>query len=457
MNIDKNEAQSILRTPPKSIEAESCVLGGLMLDNHAFNNVGDLLQDSDFYAYEHRLIFAAITELVKSNKPADVITVFEHLQSQRKAEEVGGLAYLNSLAQYVPSASNIRRYAEIVKENSILRSLITVGDEISSSALAPRKPGSNIADILEKAEKKVLAIARQNASSSGDDLKSLDSLMNDFYEHLSAQEDGTLVDKSVLSGFVDVDRKTNGFSSGDLVIVAGRPSMGKTALAMNIAEHAAIKQDKTVVVFSLEMKGHQLITRLNSSVGRIDSQKFKDAKKLMTDEDWGRLSEAGEKLRNKSLHVQDVRCSNIGDLKSAARRALHQHKEIGLIVVDYIQLMTSGANEENRATELSQITRELKLLAGDLDCPIIALSQLNRSLESRTDKRPMMSDLRESGAIEQDADTIILVYRDEYYTKEACKEPGVAEIIIAKQRNGPTGTVKLAWSPSYTRFDSLAY
>ena len=446
---NQNEMQ--LRVPPHSIEAESSVLGGLLLDNKTFSLLEDLITSSDFYRLEHRLVFMSISQLVFEGKPADVITVNEWLHSNGSLEQVGGLAYLNSLAQYVPSASNIRRYAEIVREKSVLRNLISVGDEISSSAFST---GRDSSEILEAAERNILAIAQQG-NRALEDAKSLDSQMIKFLDNLQDKADGKNVNKGVFSGFTDLDRVTDGFQPGDLIVVAGRPSMGKTSMAMNIAEHASFQQGLPVLVFSLEMSAHQLTTRIVGSVGRIDQSNLKKAD--LTEAEWTRVAEATQRMHGRVIDIQDSNCETVAAVRSAARRAAYKHKKLGLIVVDYIQLLSSGTTEENRATEVAQVSRGLKLLAGELGCPVIALSQLNRSLESRGDKRPMMSDLRESGAIEQDADTIIFIYRDEVYTKEACREPGVAEIIVAKQRNGPLGNVKLAWSPNYTRFDSMQY
>ncbi|WP_317203672.1 replicative DNA helicase [Janthinobacterium sp.] len=440
-----------LRVPPHSIEAESSVLGGLLLDNKTFSHLEDLIASSDFYRLEHRLVFTSIAQLVSEGKPADVITVNEWLNSNGLLEQVGGLHYLNSLAQYVPSASNIRRYAEIVREKAVLRKLISVGDEISSSAFSI---GRDTSEILEDAERNVLAIAQQG-NRALEEAKSLDSQLIKFLDNLQDKADGKDVNKGVFSGFTDLDKVTDGFQPGDLIVVAGRPSMGKTSMAMNIAEHAAFQQGLPVLVFSLEMSAHQLTTRIVGSVGRIDQSNLKKAD--LTEAEWTRVAEATQRMHGKVIDIQDTNCETVAAVRSAARRAAYKHKNLGLVVVDYIQLLSSGTSEENRATEVAQVSRGLKLLAGELGCPVIALSQLNRSLESRGDKRPMMSDLRESGAIEQDADTIIFIYRDEVYTKEACREPGVAEIIVAKQRNGPVGNVKLAWSPNYTRFDSLAY
>jgi replicative DNA helicase len=447
---DRQVAQ--LRIPPHSIEAESSVLGGLLLDNGAWDRVNDLLADGDFYRYEHRMVFSAIGTLINGSKPADVITVFEHLQNQGKAEEIGGLAYLNSLAQYVPSASNIRRYAEIVRERSVLRKLVTASDEISTNAFNTK--GRPVAAILDEAEQKIFNIGEEGARTK-QGFQSMDTLVVDLLDRVQEMADNPNDVTGVPTGFYDLDRMTAGFQAGDLIVLAARPSMGKTALAINIAEHVALNEGLPVAVFSMEMGAAQLAVRIVGSIGRIDQGHLRTGK--LTDEEWPRLTEAIEKLRTISLHIDESAGLTSSELRANARRLSRQCGKLGLIVVDYLQLMSGSSNDgENRATELGEISRGLKMLARELQCPVIALSQLNRSVEQRPDKRPMMSDLRESGAIEQDADIIMFIYRDEYYTKDACKEPGVAEVIIAKQRNGPTGVVKLAFMKNITKFESLA-
>ena len=447
---DRQVAQ--LRIPPHSIEAESSVLGGLLLDNGAWDRVSDLLTDADFYRYEHRLVHGAIGALVNATKPADVITVFEHLQNQGKAEEVGGLSYLNSLAQYVPSAGNIRRYAEIVRERSILRKLVSASDEIATNAFNPQ--GRPVADIVDEAEQKIFNIGEQG-SRMKQGFQGMDSLVVALLDRVQEMADNPNDVTGVPTGFYDLDRMTAGFQAGDLIVLAARPSMGKTALAINIAEHVALQEGLPVAVFSMEMGAAQLAVRIVGSIGRIDQSHLRTGK--LTDEEWPRLTEAIEKLRNISLHIDESAGLTSSELRANARRLARQCGQLGLIVVDYLQLMSgSTSSDENRATELGEISRGLKMLAKELKCPVLALSQLNRSVETRPDKRPMMSDLRESGAIEQDADIIMFIYRDDYYTKEASKEPGVAEVIIAKQRNGPTGVIKLAFLKPITKFESLA-
>ena len=446
---DREVAQ--LRIPPHSLEAESSVLGGLLLDNSAWDRVGDLLNDSDFYRYEHRLVYAAVGALINGSRPADVITVFEHLQSLGKADEVGGLAYLNSLAQYVPSASNIRRYGEIVRERAILRKLVSASDEISTTAFNPK--GKPVAQILDEAEQKIFNIGEEG-SRMKQGFQSMDSLVVELLDRVEEMSQNPNDITGVPTGFYDFDRMTSGLQPGDLVVLAARPSMGKTALAINIAEHVAVNEGLPVAVFSMEMGAAQLAIRIVGSIGRIDQGHLRTGK--LSDDEWPRLTEAIEKLRSISLHIDETPGLTPSELRANARRLARQCGKLGLIVVDYLQLMSGTSSDgDNRATELGEISRGLKMLAKELQCPVIALSQLNRSVEQRTDKRPMMSDLRESGAIEQDADVIMFIYRDDYYNKDS-KEPGVAEVIIGKQRNGPTGTVKLAFLKPITKFESLA-
>ncbi|CAN7496140.1 replicative DNA helicase [Acidovorax sp. LjRoot129] len=447
---DREVAQ--LRVPPHSIEAESSVLGGLLLDNNAWDRVGDLLVESHFYRHEHQMIYTAIGALVNASKPADVITVFEHLQNQGNAQEMGGLAYLNNLAQYVPSASNIRRYAEIVRERAILRKLVTASDEISTNAFNPQ--GKTVERILDEAEAKIFAIGEEG-SRTKQGFQSLDTLVIELLDRVQEMADNPVDVTGVPTGFADLDRMTSGLQAGDMVVLAARPSMGKTSFAVNIAEHVALNEGLPVAIFSMEMGAAQLAVRIVGSIGRVNQGNLRTGK--LTDDEWPRLTEAIEKLRTVSLHIDESPGLTPGELRANARRLARQCGKLGLIVVDYLQLMSGSgsSSSDNRATELGEISRGLKMLAKELQCPVIALSQLNRSVEQRTDKRPMMSDLRESGAIEQDADIIMFIYRDDYYNKDS-KEPNVAEIIIGKQRNGPTGTVKLFFQKNQTRFENLA-
>jgi replicative DNA helicase len=441
-----------LRTPPHSVEAEQSVLGGLLLDNLAWDRAGDLLSDSDFYRHEHRLIYAAIGALVAASKPADVITVFEQLQSHGKADDCGGLAYLNALAQSVPSAANMRRYAEIVRERSILRKLIAASDEIATTAFNPQ--GRAVSGILDEAESKIFKIGEEG-SRQRQGFQGIDKLVVALIDRVQELHDnGAEEVTGVRTGFYDLDRMTAGLQKGDLIVLAARPSMGKTAFALNIAEHVAVQEGLPVLMFSMEMGASQLALRMVGSLGRIDQQGLRTGR--LKNDEWERLTEAVERLGQVQMYIDETPALNSAELRARARRMARQFGTLGLIVIDYLQLMSgSSSGDENRATEIGEISRGLKALAKELQCPVIALSQLNRSVETRNDKRPMMSDLRESGAIEQDADVIMFIYRDDYYDK-ASKEPGVAEIVIGKQRNGPVGTVKLTFLKPLTRFDNLA-
>jgi replicative DNA helicase len=441
-----------VRTPPHSVEAEQSVLGGLLLDNSAWDRIGDRINTEDFYRHDHRLIFQQIARLIDQNRPADTVTVFEGLQGTGQAGDCGGLAYLNSLAQNTPSAANIRRYAEIVHERAILRRLVAVGEEIAVSALEPH--GRDAKQILDEAEGKVFRIAEQGARDRAGFVR-LEPLLTRVVERIQElfERAGGSDVTGVPTGFTDLDSKTSGLQAGDLIVIAGRPSMGKTALALNIGEHVAIDLGMPVAVFSMEMGAAQLALRMLGSVGRIDQQRLRTGR--LTDEDWPRLSEAIERMHAAPLYIDETPAMNALELRARARRLAREYKQLGLVVVDYLQLMSATAAGENRATEISEISRSLKALAKELKVPVIALSQLNRTVETRTDKRPVMSDLRESGAIEQDADVILFIYRDEVYNPET-SDRGVAEIIIGKQRNGPIGRVNLRFGGEFTRFDNLA-
>lgn len=444
---------SSLRTPPNSYEAEQSVLGGLLLDNSAWDRAADLITASDFYRYEHRLIFQAMGDLVQATKPADVITVHERLQSKGQAQECGGIAYLNALAQSVPSAANLRRYAEIVRERAVLRKLIEASDDIATQAFNPQ--GRAVSTILDESESRIFKIGEEG-SRGRQGFHEITPLLVQLMDRVSElAANGAEEVTGVRSGFYDFDRMTAGLQPGDLVVLAARPSMGKTALAINIAEHVAVQEGLPVVVFSMEMGASQLALRMVGSIGRIDQQHLRTG--ALTNDEWARLTEAVDKLSKSHIYIDETPALNPAELRARARRQARTSGKLGLIVVDYLQLMSgSSGSDENRATELGEISRGLKALAKELQCPVMALSQLNRSVEARNDKRPMMSDLRESGAIEQDADVIMFIYRDDYYNKENSKEPGVAEVIIAKQRNGPVGTVKLAFIKANTKFDNLA-
>jgi len=441
-----------LRLPPHSIEAEQSVLGGLLLDNRAWDNIADKVADADFYRDEHRRIFRQIRNLLENRKPADAITVAEALENAGESQHTGGLAYLGDLANNTPSAANIVRYAEIVRERAVLRQLIGVADEIAGSALNPA--GREAREILDEAEAKIFEIAEKGTrgKEAFEHIKPLIAETIKRLDELSAQEHVEEITGSP-TGFIDIDRMTAGLQPGDLIIVAGRPSMGKTAFALNVAENVATRAGKAVGIFSMEMGSAQLAQRMLASFCRLDSQKLRTGR--LSDDEWARLAVSVDALYQSPLYIDESGGLNPIELRARARR-LHRQcgGELGLIVIDYIQLMSSSRHNENRATEISEISRSIKALAKELHVPIIALSQLSRKVEERNDKRPLMSDLRESGAIEQDADVIMMLYRDEYYKKEESQYKGLAEVIIGKQRNGPTGSVILTFLGEYTRFEN---
>jgi replicative DNA helicase len=449
----REEELARLRVPPHSIEAEQSVLGGLLIDNSAWDRAADMVSDGDFYRLEHKLIFVAIGKLITAGKPADVITVNDELSVLGKSEDCGGLAYLNALAQAVPSAANLRRYAEIVRERAVLRKLVSASDEIASNALNPQ--GKTVSTILDDAESRILRIGEEGQRGQVG-FHRMDKLLVQLMDRVNElAENGADDVTGVRTGFYDLDRMTAGLQPGDLVVLAARPSMGKTAFAINIGEHVAIQEGLPVLVFSMEMGAAQLALRMVGSIGRIDQSHLRTGR--LADDEWGRLTEAVDRMSQASLFIDESPGLTVAEVRARARRQARECGKLGLIIIDYLQLMSGdGGNEENRATVLGEISRGMKGLAKELGCPVIALSQLNRSVEQRPDKRPMMSDLRESGAIEQDADIIMFIYRDEYYSKDQCKEPGVAEIIIAKQRNGPVGTVKLGFQRMHTKFENLA-
>lgn len=438
-----------LKMAPHSLEAEQAVLGGLLLDNQAWDQVAELLTDQDFYRYEHRLIFQAIEQLEARTQPFDPITLSETLKSMGELEHVGGEVYLFEMAQNTPSTANIKAYASIVRERSVLRQLIGVAHQIADTAFSP--DGRDSASLLDEAERKVFEIAQSDLRGQGpQDVKTLVSEAMNRIDTLYRLKKAVT---GLETGYTDFDNMTSGLQQSDLVIIAGRPSMGKTTFAMNIAEHAALKSGLPVLVFSMEMPGDSLAMRMLSSLGRIDQNKIRTGR--LEDEDWPRLGSAVSLLSSAKMFIDDTPGLTPTELRSRARRLAREQGEIGLIVIDYLQLMRVPQFADNRVAEISEISRSLKALAKELRVPVIALSQLNRSLEQRADKRPVMSDLRESGAIEQDADLITFIYRDEVYNPET-RDKGIAEIIIAKQRNGPIGKVALTFLGKYTRFENFA-
>jgi replicative DNA helicase len=442
-----------LKLPPHSIEAEQSLIGGLLLDNSAWDRIADIVAETDFYRDDHRRIFGHIRKLVEMARPADVVTVFESIDKSNEVDQTGGLAYLSEIANATPSAANIRRYAEIVHERAVLRKLVTVGDEIAASALNPA--GREAKQLLDEAEQKVFEIAEAGAKSvqGFEAITPLLGQVVDRIQQLYDRENPSDI-TGVPTGFHDLDKMTSGLQPGDMIVVAGRPSMGKTAFALNIAEYVGVEMRLPVAVFSLEMSGPQIATRMLSSIGRLDQTKTRSGR--LTDDDWDKMTVALGKLHDAPIHIDETGAINATDLRARARRLHRQCGKLGLIVIDYLQLMTgSASSSENRATEISEISRSIKALAKELQVPIIALSQLSRKVEERNDKRPLMSDLRESGAIEQDADVILMMYREEYY-KPDTTDKGIAEVIIGKHRNGPTGTVKLTFLGEYTKFQNFA-
>ncbi len=440
---------SALKIPPHSIEAEQSVIGGLLLDNSGWDRVADRVTEEDFYRHDHKVIFGAVRALSEKNTPFDVVTVSEWLEGNERLEEAGGLVYLGELARNTPSASNILAYANIVRERAVLRGLIHAGGEISANAFNPE--GRDAAELLDHAEQLVFRLAEkggrqgQGFTAMKDILPAVMDRIDELYHQDSAIT-------GVSTGFTDLDGKTSGLQPSDLIIVAGRPSMGKTAFAMNLIEHAAIGEQRAAAVFSMEMSAPQLVMRMVSSLGRIDAHSVRTGK--LHDDDWPRLTSAVSMLDVANIYIDDTPALTPTELRARCRRLKREH-QLGIVVVDYMQLMQVPGSKENRATEISEISRSLKALAKELNVPIVALSQLNRSLENRPNKRPVMSDLRESGAIEQDADLILFIYRDEVYDEDS-PHKGMAEIIIGKQRNGPIGKVELTFLGKFTRFENFS-
>ena len=441
-----------LKLPPHSVEAEQSLLGGLLIDNEALDKISDVITSVDFYRHDHRLIFQHIMKVVEAKQPADIVTVGESLEKNAELVTVGGLAYLGLLSENTPTSANISGYATIVRERSIMRSLVQVGSDIAESAYLPQ--GRDAQQLLDESEAKIFKIA-ESGKRENIGFEDIQHLLPDVIKDVEKRmENGSDV-TGVASGFTDLDKMTSGLQPGDLIIIAGRPSMGKTSLALNIAENVAIEKKLPVAVFSMEMASNQLTTRLIGSVGKVDQHKMRTGQ--LDDDDWDKLTDALGELNEAPIHIDEGSALNSFEVRARARRLQRQAGQLGLIVVDYIQLMAApgGRQSENRATEISEISRSLKALAKELNVPVVALSQLNRSLEQRPDKRPVMSDLRESGAIEQDADVILFIYRDEVYNPESA-DKGLAEIIVAKQRNGPIGRVKLTFLGQYTRFENYA-
>lgn len=451
LDLPIKKSADVLKRPPHSVEAEQAIIGGLMLENQGWDKINAKICEDDFYRTEHRFLYRAIHTLAHKNQPFDVVTLLDTLKSNNDLDNAGGEAYLFELANNTPSVANVSAYADIVREKSVQRQLISVATEIADSAYNPGN--REVPELLDFAESKVFAIAEQTPSDGGPEI--IKSILVRAVERIDALYHSGDSITGLATGLKDLDELTSGLQPSDLIIVAGRPSMGKTTLVMNMAEHAAIKEDKPVLVFSMEMPADSLAMRMMSSLGRIDQHRIRTGK--LSDDDWPRITSAVHMLSEAPLFIDDTPALTPAELRARARRLVKEHGSLGLIVIDYLQLMkVPGFKADNRTAEISEISRSLKALAKELHVPVIALSQLNRSLEQRQDKRPVMSDLRESGAIEQDADLICFIYRDEVYNEDS-PDKGMAEILIAKQRNGPIGKVRVAFLGKYTRFEDLAF
>src|SRR3984893_1182009 len=438
-----------LRLPPHSIEAEQSVLGGLMLDSAAWDQIADRVIAEDFYRNDHRLIFEAAAALIERSQPCDAVTLSGHLESLGLLDQVGGLSYLGSLARDTPTAANIRAYADIVRERSVLRQLISAGNLIVRSALETE--GHEAREGVDEAERAVFEIA-ERGSRGKVGFRTVKSILPDVVNRIDElyHSDGSMT--GISTGFKKLDEMTSGLQPGDLIIIAGRPSMGKTTLAVNIAENAALGSGKSAAIFSMEMSAESLTLRMISSLGRINQSNLRSGR--LEEQDWPRIDSAMTQLGNAKIFIDETPALTPTEIRARARRSKRE-RGLDLIVVDYLQLMQVAGSKENRATEISEISRSLKALAKELKVPVIALSQLNRGVEQRVEKKPVMSDLRESGALEQDADVILLIYREEVYDKNTTRK-GIADIIIAKQRNGPTGDIQLTFLGEYTKFENYA-
>ncbi|KLV00378.1 DNA helicase [Photobacterium aquae] len=449
-NPHKDAKMDAIKMAPHSLEAEQSVLGGLLLDNEKWDVVAEKVVAKDFYSRPHRIIFESVALLLESGQPLDLITLSEHLERSSQLDDVGGFAYLAELAKNTPSAANILAYAEIVRERALIRDMISVANEIADAGYDPQ--GRDSEELLDMAESKVFAIAEQRTSQN-EGPQSVETILEKTLEKIEllyqSPQDGVT---GVSSGFTDLDKKTAGLQGSDLIIVAARPSMGKTTFAMNLCENAAMEQDKPVLIFSLEMPAEQIMMRMLASLSRVDQTKIRTGQ--LEDEDWARISSTmGLLMEKKSMYIDDSSGLTPTEVRSRARRIARDHGGLSMIMVDYLQLMRVPGYQDNRTLEIAEISRSLKALAKELNVPVVALSQLNRSLEQRADKRPVNSDLRESGAIEQDADLIMFIYRDEVYHEDSALK-GIAEIIIGKQRNGPIGTVRLTFQGQFSRFDN---
>lgn len=440
-----------LKLPPHSLEAEQSVLGGLMIASEVWDSVADMVGEGDFFRPEHRRIFACMTHLVAQEQPIDVVTLAETLARNGELDEVGGTAYLAEIASNTPSVANIRAYAQAVRERAIFRSLIAAANSIADTSFNPEGRSSD--EVLDEAERRIMQIAEERPKSGG--LEPINPLLKQAVDKIDELFNNDEAITGLSTGFEKLDEMTSGLQKSDLVIVAARPSMGKTTFAMNLVENALLRYEQPILVFSMEMPASQLMMRMLSSVGKIDQTRVRSGK--LEEEDWPKLSAAVSKLKDRPLYIDDTPALTPTEVRSRARKVLREHGSIGMIMLDYLQLMqVAGRSGEGRTAEISEISRSLKGIAKESECPVVALSQLNRALEQRPNKRPVNSDLRESGAIEQDADVIMFIYRDEVYNEET-QDKGVAEIIIGKQRNGPIGTARLGFIGKFTRFENLAF
>ena len=446
---DADMEVSRIKVPPHSIEAEQSVLGGLMLNNSVWESVDELLLETDFYRQDHRVIYRVMKRLINEDAPLDVVTLAEALDSVSELDSVGGISYLGEMVQNMPGVANIKAYARIVKERSTMRQLIAVAQEIADSSFNPE--GQNSDTLLEEAERKVIKIAESRPKDGG--LVEVNQLLKETVDRIDELFNSTDSLTGLSTGFKDLDEMTSGLQASDLIIVAARPSMGKTTFAMNIVENVVMKTNKPVLVYSMEMPSESLVMRMLASLGRIDQTKIRNGK--LDEEDWPKLSAAVSKLKDRPLFIDDTAALSPAEVRSRARKIQREHGDIGMIMLDYLQLMQIQGFTDGRTQEISEISRSLKGIAKEFNCPVVALSQLNRGLEQRPNKRPINSDLRESGAIEQDADIIAFIYRDEVYNEDS-PDKGVGEIIIGKQRNGPIGTCRLAFVGKHSRFENLA-
>lgn len=445
-----NSKTNILNIPPHSIEAEQAIIGGIMIDNNIWEKVSEKLAHEDFYENNHKLIFKSIQSLITNNKPADIITISEELKKNNSLEKIGGTEYLNKLAKNTASTINIIIYCNIIKDRSLLRKLITTCKEIIELSFNTKEKNTN--EIIDSAEEKILSISKDCENKKHDSLSTISNILESTIKKIETLFESNSHITGLSSGFIELDKITSGLQQSDLIIIAGRPSMGKTTLSINIAEYITIKNDIPILIFSMEMPAEQIAMRILASLGRIELQRLRTG--MLKDTDWPRLSSAISLISSKKLFIDDSGSLTPFDIRNKARKIYKKYGKIGIIIIDYLQLMTVPGSNDFRASEISEISRSLKTLAKELKVPIIALSQLNRSLEQRIDKRPIMSDIRESGSIEQDADLIIFIYRDELYNRNS-QDFGTAEIIIAKQRNGPTGAIKLTFLGQYSKFENF--